>query len=281
MKKQHLIIDVAKCENCNNCLLACKDEHTDNEWPGYSIAQPPHGQRWINIKSRERGQYPVIDVAYLPMPCMHCDNAPCINAASAGTMIKRKDGIVLIDPEKAKGQKNLMKACPYHAIWWNDKEGVPQKCTFCSHLLDNGWKAPRCVQACPTGALQSAYLDNHKMAELIKDEELAVLNPELNCQPRVFYKNLYRYTHCFIGGCISYNRDGIEECAEGAFVKLFRDSSIVQEITTDHFGDFKFDNLQEKSGLYTLEIHFKNFDQRVIDVELIKSVYVGNIHLEI
>ena len=35
MKSWHVIIDVANCEDCNNCLLACKDEHLDNAWPGY------------------------------------------------------------------------------------------------------------------------------------------------------------------------------------------------------------------------------------------------------
>ena len=44
----------------------------------------------------------MIDVAYLPIPCMHCDNAPCIKAGSDGAITKREDGIVIIDPEKAK-----------------------------------------------------------------------------------------------------------------------------------------------------------------------------------
>ena len=40
MKKWHLMIDVEKCEDCNNCFLACKDEHVENDWTGYSVAQP-------------------------------------------------------------------------------------------------------------------------------------------------------------------------------------------------------------------------------------------------
>ena len=154
MTKWNLIIDVEKCEDCNNCFLACKDEHVDNEWPGYTGSQPLHGHRWINILRKERGQYPLIDVAYLPVPCMHCDNAPCIKAAKEGALYKREDGIVLIDPDKAKGRKDILKACPYEAIWWNDEKNVPQKCTLCAHLLDEGWTEPRCVQACPTGALE-------------------------------------------------------------------------------------------------------------------------------
>ncbi len=80
MKKWNLIIDVAKCEDCNNCFLSCKDEFADNDFPGYSVEQPKHGHRWMNIMRKERGKCPIIDVAYLPTPCMHCDNAPCIVA---------------------------------------------------------------------------------------------------------------------------------------------------------------------------------------------------------
>lgn len=69
-----------------------------------------------NIHGKERGQYPFIDVAYLAVPCLHCDNAPCIRAAKDGAIYKRPDGIVIIDPVKAKGQKKVINACPYSAI---------------------------------------------------------------------------------------------------------------------------------------------------------------------
>src|SRR5512135_1971228 len=112
MKKYNLVIDVAKCEDCNNCFLSCKDEHVDNDWPGYASSQPRHEHRWMNIMRKERGQFPTIDVTYRPTPCMHCDNAPCIKAGKNGAVYKRDDGIVIIDPEKAKGQEAIVKACP-------------------------------------------------------------------------------------------------------------------------------------------------------------------------
>ena len=125
MKKWFMIIDVEKCENCNNCFLSCKDEHVDNDWPGYAAPQPGQGQSWISIYGKERGEYPFIDVAYLPVPCMHCDDAPCIKAAKDGAITKRPDGIVIIDPIKSRGQKNLVKACPYDAIQWNETSRCP------------------------------------------------------------------------------------------------------------------------------------------------------------
>ncbi len=277
MKKWNLIVDVEKCEDCNNCFLACKDEHVDNDWPEYALSQPRHGHRWMNIIRKERGQYPLIDVAYLPIPCMHCDNAPCIKAAKDSAVYKREDGIVIIDPEKAGGQENIMKSCPYEAIWWNEEKDVPQKCTFCAHLLDEGWKAPRCVQACPTGALRIVQEEDFDMEKIVKSKRLEVLAPVYYTRPRVYYKNLYRYTRCFIAGSIAYEKDGITDCAEGAKVTLFRGSEIVNGTLTDNFGDFKFDSLEENSGKYNLEILFENYEGTTIEVDLKDSINIGNI----
>ena len=81
MKKWNLIIDVAECTNCNLCTLAAMDEYVGNDWPGYSAPMPKHGHKWINILQKERGQMPMIDIAYVPTMCNHCDDAPCMKAA--------------------------------------------------------------------------------------------------------------------------------------------------------------------------------------------------------
>jgi len=280
MKTWNLIIDVEKCENCNNCFLACKDEHVDNDWPGYALPQPAQGRSWIEILQKERGTYPLIDVGYLPVPCMHCDDAPCIKAAKEGAVYKRPDGIVIIDPVKAKGQELLVKACPYNTIQWNQALGVPQKCTLCAHLLDEGWKQTRCVQACPTGALSLRHADDTEMQEIIKAGSLEAYQPERKTSPRVYYKNLYRFTHCFIGGSVAVRVNNKDECAEGATVTLLKGSSDkVGECLTDGFGDFKLDNLEERSGIYTLRIAFTGYDTKTIKVELAESVNIGTIFL--
>lgn len=255
MKTWHFIIDVEKCENCNNCFLACKDEHCGNDWPGCAAEQPRHGHRWMNIHARERGRFPVIDVAYLPMPCMHCADAPCIRAAADRSVFRRPDGIVIIDPEKARGRKDLVKSCPYGAVWWNEEKGLPQKCTFCAHLLDDGWKSPRCVQACPTGALTAVCMDEAALAERIRAEKLETLSRGSEAtRPGVYYKNLYRFTRCFIAGSVATMAGGVEECVPGATVTLHKAPNLVRTATTDAFGEFKFDNLAEGSGEYRIEI---------------------------
>ncbi|MBW1775554.1 MAG: oxidoreductase [Deltaproteobacteria bacterium] len=279
MKKWNLIIDVEKCEDCNNCFLSCKDEHVDNDWPGYTLSQPRHGHRWINIMRKERGQYPFIDVAYRPTPCMHCDNAPCIKAAKDGAVYKRDDGIVIIDPDKAKGQKALLKACPYGVIWWNEEKDDPQKCTFCAHLLDEGWAEPRCVQACPTGAIRVLKVEDAEMKQIVDSEALECLHPEYGTAPRVYYKNLYRFAKCFIGGSVAFKKDGVTDCATGAKVTMMQSSKKIQEMVTDTFGDFKFDHLEEYSGKYTLEIRHRDYDEKTLEVDLKASLNVGTIFL--
>jgi sulfite dehydrogenase (quinone) subunit SoeB len=275
MKKWYMIIDIEKCEDCNNCFMACKDEHVDNEFSPYSAAQPLHGHRWMNIMRKERGAGSLMDVAYRPTPCMHCDNAPCIKAAENGAVFKREDGIVIIDPEKSKGQKKIQKACPYNTIYWNQEKDIPQKCSFCAHLLDENWKEPRCVQACATGALKAVFKDDSEMQLIVEHEELEILHPEYKTKPRVYYKNLYRYACSFIAGCVAYISNGLEECAENAKVTLIKDSAVIDECKTDYFGDFKFDHLKENSGEYSIDIVFQDFQKKTIKLNLEKSINIG------
>src|SRR5262245_21220367 len=151
MKKWNMIVDVAECTNCNLCTLSTMDEYVGNDWPGYTKPMPRHGHRWINILQKERGQVPMIDIAYVPTMCNHCDAPPCM--ANAGDAIKKRpDGIVLIDPRAAKGRRDLVDACPYGHIWWNEEHQVPQLWPFDAHLIDQGWQQTRGQQACPTGA---------------------------------------------------------------------------------------------------------------------------------
>jgi Fe-S-cluster-containing dehydrogenase component len=256
MKKWNMIIDVAECTNCNLCTLATMDEYVGNDFPGYSASMPKHGHRWINILQRERGQVPMIDVAYVPTMCNHCDEAPCV-AKGGEAVKKRDDGIVIIDPEKARWRRDLVDSCPYGHIWWNEELQLPQIWTFDAHLLDQGWQQTRGQQSCPTGAMRAIKVEDEEMARMASEQELEVMKPEAGTRPRVYYRNLWRYSKCFIGGTVSTEANGLVDCVEGAEVRLLKDGAVVAEVMSDNYGDFKFDKLDPNSGTYMVEVSAK------------------------
>ncbi len=279
MKKWNLVVDVAKCTNCNLCALAAQDEHVDNTFPGYAAPMPRHGHRWIDLRTRERGQAPMVDVAHLPVLCQHCDDAPCQKAARGGAVRKRGDGIVIIDPDKARGQRQLVEACPYGAVFWNEEQRLPQHWIFDAHLLDQGWSEPRCAQVCVTGALRALKVEDEEMRRIADAEGLAALRPEQRTRPRVHYKNLHRFAKCFVGGSLVAEVGGVADCVEGARVVLAKDRAKVAEALTDNFGDFKFDRLDPGSGAYRVVIKAEGFAPMTVAAELGESVFLGRIFL--
>jgi Fe-S-cluster-containing dehydrogenase component len=278
MNKWNMIIDVAECTNCNLCTLATMDEYVGNAFPGYSAPMPKHGHKWIDILQKERGQLPTIDIAYVPTMCNHCDNAPCV-AKGGGAVKKRDDGIVLIDPVKAKGRKDLVDACPYGHIWWNEELQLPQAWTFDAHLIDQGWKQTRGQQSCPTGAMRAVCVDDAEMGRIAREQGLEVMQAELNTKPRVYYKNLWRFSKCFISGSVSMEANGVVDCIEGAAVRLLKGGAVVTQAATDNYGDFKFDRLDENSGEYTVEISAAGRARKTVAAKLGASVNLGEIRL--
>lgn len=279
MKKWNLVIDVARCFNCQGCAIACHDEYYGNEFPGYAAEMPKHGQRWIDIHQREQGQFPMVEVAYLPVTCNHCDDAPCVKAAKDGAVVKRADGIVIIDPVKARGQRQLIGACPYGAIHWNDEKQLPQAWPFDAHLLDQGWTRTRGSQVCATQAMRTLHVEDEAMRRIVREEGLEVLHPEYGTRPRVYYKNLDRFFKAFVGGSLAGALNGVTECVEGARLRLYRGGQVIAETVSDPYGDFKFAGLEENSGAYRIDIADDRFEPKTLAFTLARSTFLGTIAL--
>jgi Fe-S-cluster-containing dehydrogenase component len=275
MSKWGFVIDISKCNACYCCFTACKDEYWENDYPPYTAAQPRHGQTWMNLAKSERGKHPYIKVAYQPLPCMQCKDAPCIKASKNGALYKRPDGIVVIDPQKAVGQTQVVKSCPYGVIYWNEEKKLPQKCTFCVHRLEEGG-VPRCAQACPTGALTFGDLDDPKseVSKLLKSSKAEVFHPEWNTGPAVYYIDLYKITGSFISGTVVF-RD-TDECAEGVKATLTIDGKSFKA-TTNNYGNFEFDGLS--AGKYKLNLESAGYAPKVISVDMKTDKYLGDIFL--
>jgi len=280
MDKWNLIIDVARCENCNNCALAAKDELVGNDFPGYSAPHAAQGPGVVRIERKVRGQAPLVDIAYVPVMCQHCDNAPCMqNAGDAIT--RRADGIVVIDPVRAHGRRDLVDACPYGAIVWNEAQQLPQSWFFDAHLLDSGAAAPRCVGVCPTGAMEAVLLDDAAMAARAAADGLRPLRADLDTRPRVHYQNLGRFDRCFIAGSVRAIVGGQDECIAGAVVELLAAGARVAEATTGAFGDFKFDGLAPDGGIYEVSVvHPAHGRARATAVAQADSLSLGSMLLD-
>jgi Fe-S-cluster-containing dehydrogenase component len=274
MAKWAMVIDISRCTGCYSCFTACKDEYWDNDYLPYSAGQPKHGQFWMNLVKQERGIYPWIKVAYIPVPCMQCDNAPCIKAAKGRAVYKRPDGIVVIDPKKAVGQKQIVNACPYGVIFWNEDKKLPQKCTFCIQRLEES-KAPKCVQVCPSQALIFGDLDDPKseVSRIVASGKAEVLNPEEKTKARVYYLGLPKV---FIAGSAVFS--DIDECAEGVKVILTdKSTGKASRASTNNFGDFEFDGLSV--GKYSVKLEYEGYQPKMVAVNLKTDRYLGAVRL--
>jgi len=287
------VIDIAKCNGCYNCQVACKEEHVGNDWTPYAKPQPDTGQFWMKMHEKVRGTVPRVKMSYVPTPCMHCSDAKCMASCAPGAIYRRADGLVVIDPVKCTGCMGCTDVCPYGAIYFNRDMNLAQKCTGCAHLLDKGWKEPRCVDACPTGAIR--FGEEEELKSLIEGSD--VLLPEEKARPLVHYRNLPKR---FIAGSIFDARE--DECLEDVKLTLtsvvapnqkphgdycFRGdhggqpkTGVTLAATTDAFGDFWFNQID--TAHYTLKIEKQGYATRTIEAIDVseKDVNLGDIELQ-
>jgi len=208
---------------------------------------------------------------------MQCEDAPCIKAARDGAVYRRPDGIVVIDPQKAVGQKQLMtpEACPYGVIFWNDEKNLPQKCSFCVHRLEAGG-LPRCVLACPSECLKFGDLDDpgSEVAGLLRSSGAQVYHPEWQLKTGVHYIDLHKMTKLFLAGTVVFG--DTDECAGSVTVTLINGGS-TKETITNTYGDFEFDGLE--TGSYSVKVESVGYSSQTLDVELSTDVFLGEIVL--
>lgn len=177
MPRYAMVIDTKKCVGCQACTVACQAE-----W-----GLPP-GERFCRVESREEGSFPSVTRQIIPIQCMHCADAPCIDVCPTKASYRREDGIVLVDEKRCAGCKYCMVACPYQARVMNHDSGVPEKCRFCYHRLNEG-KEPACVNTCIGNARVFGDLDNpdSEVAKLVARQKAQPLRTDLGTKPSIYY----------------------------------------------------------------------------------------------
>jgi len=144
-----IYINQDRCMGCFTCAVACKDWHDIDAGP----------VKWMRIKEIEKGEFPNLFLAFLPLLCYHCEDPACINACPVTAIVKREsDGIVLVNQEKCVGKTECgslcLKACPWDAPQFGpDQNAKMQKCNLCYERLEKD-QQPICVDACPMYALE-------------------------------------------------------------------------------------------------------------------------------
>jgi len=146
-EKHGIVIDLERCVGCHTCTVACMMEHDLKEGSGIIV-------QTIGGKDRDtpEGRHPDLHMHFLPIPCMHCENAPCIAECPNEAIYRRADGIVLIDESACDACLDCASVCPHDAIRMEETNNRVWKCTMCANRVDQGLE-PFCVMCCEGEAL--------------------------------------------------------------------------------------------------------------------------------
>jgi len=170
MSKWSMVIDLDKCVACQGCSIACRAE---NNTPAVAPDQAKLGRamRWNDVfplpvnGDEDTGEYPTVTTRYIPRPCMHCENPPCIKVCPVGATFINEEGIVEQNYARCIGCRFCTVGCPYAVRYFNWHQatweaplanhlnpdrvedpgvlegpavrplGVVEKCTYCIHRL--------------------------------------------------------------------------------------------------------------------------------------------------
>ena len=143
MSQYAIVTDLNRCTGCLACTVACKAQNG-----------APIGNFWIRAmrvgptaKADGCGDWPDVDMYFLPMQCQHCATPECTTVCPTGASVKLEDGTIQIDKEKCIGCQACISACPYGVRYLNEELNVVEKCTLCTQLTDQG-ALPACVAQC-------------------------------------------------------------------------------------------------------------------------------------
>jgi molybdopterin-containing oxidoreductase family iron-sulfur binding subunit len=224
-----MVIDVDSCIGCNACVVACTAE---NNVPVVGKEQVEAGREmhWLRIARYYKGDVETPRSFFQPVPCMHCEQAPCEMGCPVHATTHSPEGVNQMVYNRCIGTRTCSSFCPYKVRRFNffdyrtpedsplhatenpdvtvRSRGVMEKCTYCTQRIEaahaaadkdnrairDGEVVTACQAACPTSAITFGDINDpdSEVSRLRRDGRHYVLLEELGTRPRTTYLARWR-----------------------------------------------------------------------------------------
>ena len=224
MPRWGMVIDLDKCTGCQACSVACRVEN-NVPFAGQEEAMLSRAKWWHKVLRLVEGEHPNLRITFVPRPCQHCDNPPCVPVCPVKATYQDEEGLVRINYDRCVGCRFCASTCPYsvrHFNWYAPQfpdemqaalnpdvvvrpTGVVEKCTFCVHRLEKAKRKAAeegrelrdaelvnltaCNEACPAYARYFGDLDDPEsnVSRLARSPRAFALLEEMGTFPKVIY----------------------------------------------------------------------------------------------